>query len=123
MESYFFNEELPLAIEYGMPLDEFWNGEYDLFFAYQKAYINKVHRQCHIQGLYNQMALMSVMGNMFKKKDAKPIEYPKEDVFNPFKSSNIESNNNQTLLSSIDTTKSNRELYQIKKMLKERRND
>lgn len=106
-----------------MSLDDFWNGDCDLLFAYQKAYINKVHKQSHIQGIYNSLAFSTVIGNMFKKKDAKPIEYPQYDVFNPFSDANID-NNNKSVLNKIDTSKNNNGIFeQIEKLMRERRKD
>lgn len=116
METYYYVEELPLAIEYGMPIDEFWNGDIELFYAYQKAYINRLHRQSHIQGLYMNLALNVTYSNMFKKNNQKETEYPKFDVYNPF----LQNINNNSYISKIDTSTSNNELYQIKKRIKER---
>ena len=106
-----------------MSLHEFWNEDCDLLFAYQKAYINKVHRQSHIQGMYNNLAFSVVAGNMFRKKDTKPLEYPVNDVFNPFSNANVNSDSNKSLINTIDTSKNNNGIYQIKKMLRERRKD
>lgn len=118
METYYYVEELPLAIEYGMSIDEFWNGDIELFYAYQKAYINKLHKQSHIQGLYISLALNITYSNMFKKNSQQSTEYPKYDVYNPFLQ-NINKNNN-SYISKIDTSTNNNELYQIKKRIKER---
>ena len=118
METYYLVEELPLAIEYGMSLDDFWNGDFDLLFAYEKAYINKLHKQAHLQGLYINLALSVSLSNMFKKNSQRPVEYPKEDIFNPFKTT---IKNNNSTISKIDTSKNNNELYQLKKKIEERR--
>ena len=112
-------EELPLALEYGMTTDEFWNGNPDLLYAYQKAYINRVHKQSHIQGLYINLAMNVSLSNAFRSKGQEAVEYPKEDVFNPF-NNNI--NNNNKYINKIDTRNNNNELYNLKqRILEERR--
>lgn len=121
METYFYVEELPLAIEYGMSVDDFWNGDIDLFYAYEKAYINKLHKQAHIQSLYGKLAFELAMSNAFKKKEDKYIDYPNKDIYNPFNdNTNINGNNDKTI-NKIDVSKNNNELYQLKAKLKERR--
>ena len=111
---------MPLAIEYGMTPKQFWEDEIELFYVYQKAYINRVHKQAHITGLYINMALNTTFANMFKKKDAQALEYPKDDVFNPFNENN-KHDKEKSYISSIDTTKNNNGIYQIKKLIEERR--
>ena len=118
METYYIVEELPLALEYGMTSNDFWNEDCDLFYAYQKAYINKLHTNAHIQGLYNNLAFSIALGNVFKKKGEKPIEYPKEQVFSPF---NKKEEKEKTFVETIDTSKNNNGLYNLKQMLGERR--
>lgn len=119
METYYYVEELPLAIEYGMSIYEFWNEDIDLFYAYQKAYVNKTHSQAHIQGAYFNLAISIALSNAFKGKNDKEINYPKEDVFNPFKQEKTENKN--SVIANIDTSKNNKDLYQIKKRIEERR--
>lgn len=49
--------------------------------AYKKAFKLKKEEQnafAYIQGIYFRDALASTVGNMFKKKGAKAIEYPSE---------------------------------------------
>lgn len=107
-----------------MSLQEFWEEDCDLLFAYQKAYINKIHKQSHIQGMYNNLAFGNIVANMFKGKNQESVSYPQYDVFNPF--SNAEQQikeTNKKLLSTIDLSKNNNGIYQIKKKLRERRND
>ena len=120
MEAYYYVEELPLAIEYGMSIDEFWNGDIDLFYAYEKAYINRLHKQSHIQALYQKLAIEFAMSNAFKKKEDKYIEYPNEDIYNPF-NNNISVNNKNKVINKIDVSKNNNELYQLKAKMEERR--
>lgn len=118
METYYFVEELPLALEYGMTPHEFWNEDCDLFYAYQKAYINKLHANAYVQGLYNELAHAIALANSFKKKEDKLIEYPKEQVFNPF---NQQQEKEKTFIQQIDTSQNNNGLYNLKQMLSERR--
>ena len=121
METYYYVEELPLAIEYGMSIDEFWNGDIDLFQAYQKAYINRLHKQSHIQGLYTKLALELAMSNAFKGKNDKYVNFPNEDIYNPFNQSINVVNKEDKFINNIDVSKNNNELYQLKAKLKERR--
>ena len=88
METYYYVEELPLALEYGMTPEQFWDDDIDLLFAYQRAYVNRTHYQAHVQGLYNHIAFGVVMKNAFKKSGDKAAKYPNEPVVN------ISSNNN-----------------------------
>lgn len=67
---------LPLAIQYGMPLDEFWHGDMRLLEAYQKAYIRNVSYSNWLQGQYNFAAFGITMANAFAKNGAKRQEYP-----------------------------------------------
>lgn len=102
-----------------MTIEQFWYDDIELFYVYQKAYINRIHTQAHINGLYINLALSVTFGNMFKKNGSQAFEYPKKDVFNPF-NENV-SANNQSYIASIDTTKNNNKIYQIKKLIEERR--
>ena len=113
-------EELPLALQYGMTPQQFWEDDPDLIYAYQKEYINDLHKKAHANSLYNYLALSTSLANAFKDKNAKTIEFPKEDVFNPFTHANKQKE--KSFISSIDTTENNNQLYQIKKILTERGN-
>ena len=66
-----------------MPVDEFWNREKKLFDAYQKAYYTGLHEKSWLDGLYINVALCNLAGNIFAKKGAKALEYPQKP-FNPF---------------------------------------
>lgn len=79
IDNYYY-DLLSLAIEYGMTPKQFWEEDIELFYCYQNAYLNRIHTQCHTQGLYNSIALGVVLGNMLKKKGTKDIEYPKENL-------------------------------------------
>lgn len=118
-----YDEMLTLALEVGMTPNEFWENDINLFYAYQKSYINRTYKKAHIQGAYNNIAFGIVLANAFKDKNSKNIDYPKEDVLNPFNKENKEiANSNTNAISKIDTSKNNNGLYQIKKILEERRN-
>lgn len=119
MEEYYYFEELPLALQYGMNEEQFWDGRCDLIYVYEKAYINRIHTEAYLQGAYVEIALSTTMANMFRKKGAKPIAYPSEAILNPFNKKNVEKSN--SYLKSIDTTKNNNGLYQIKAKIEERR--
>lgn len=68
---------MPLAIQYGMPLNEFWHGDMRLLSAYQKSYIRGTHYSAWVQGQYNEAAYGVIMSNAFSKKGQKQAEYPK----------------------------------------------
>lgn len=115
-------EELPLALEYGMTLKEFWEEDCDLIYAYQKAYFNRLHNTSHLNGLYNLEAFKIVLNNAFVGDKNKFIDYPKEAIYNPFNS--LENKLSENNVMNIDTTKNNNYLYNIKnRIMKERRNN
>ena len=118
MEDYYFFEELPLALEYGMTPQQFWEEDEDLFFVYQQAYINRKHNEAHLIGLYVELAVEIGINNLFAKKSEKQ-NYPYEDVYNPLKAKKEKTE--KSLLSTIDTSKNNNGIYSIKKMIEERR--
>ena len=65
----------------GISWSEFWNMTPRTINAYKKAFKLKKEEQnafAYIQGIYFRDALASTVGNMFKKKGAKAIEYPSE---------------------------------------------
>ena len=75
---------LPKAIQYGMTPEQFWNDDGTLYYAYEKAYVTKLHTESHIQGMYNYLALETIFSNAFAKKGSKKVEYPTEAVFSPY---------------------------------------
>lgn len=111
-------EELPLALEYGMSLDDFWNGDCDLIYAYQKAYINKMHNTAYVNSLYNKVAYEVCLANAFRKKGTKATKFPTEAIFNPFSQKQKQE---KSYIQSIDTTNNNNGLYNLKAMIEERR--
>lgn len=63
-----------------MPLQEFWNDEPDLLWAYRKSYIEKeefkkemINFQSWLQGYYNRMAIVSSLNDKVKYL-SEPIE-------------------------------------------------
>lgn len=71
---------LPSAIEYGMSIEEFWEKDPELFWAYRFSYINKIKRQeelnnynAWLQGLYNYEGVSIALANSFGKSK---LKYP-----------------------------------------------
>lgn len=73
-----------MARQYGMSWDEFWHKDKRLFEVCQKAYYRNLYETAWINGIYVNVAVQNMAGNMFAKKGAKPLEYPHEP-FDPFK--------------------------------------
>lgn len=67
-----------------MTYDCFRNDDPDLFLAYQKAYLNKIHTQSFVNGLYVNLAINNAIFNAFRKSSDKPMSYPTEPIFNPY---------------------------------------
>lgn len=66
-----------------MSVAEFWHQDKRLYNAYQKAYYTNLHESSWLSGLYVNVALNNLAGNIFAKKGAKALEYP-DKPFNPF---------------------------------------
>ena len=71
---------LPSAIEYGMSVKDFWEGNPELFWAYRFSYINKIKRESEItnynawlQGLYFFEGISIALSNSFGKGN---LKYP-----------------------------------------------
>ena len=65
----------------GITWAEFWDMTPAIVEAYKQGFKIKKDEQntfAYIQGIYFRDALASTVGNMFKKKGAKAIEYPSE---------------------------------------------
>lgn len=101
-----------------MTIDQFWNERCDLIYIYEKQYVNRIHDEAYIYGAYVDIAISTAVANMFKK-GGEVIAYPSESILNPFNKNNM--SKKTTYLKSLDTSKSNKELYQIKTMMEERR--
>lgn len=67
---------MPLAVQYGMPLDEFWHGDMRLLEVYQKAYTRNVSYTAWLSGHYTMVAHSLALSNAFARKGAKQEEYP-----------------------------------------------
>ncbi len=76
-----YDKMLEDALSYGMTIKEFWENDLKGYLTYQKAYLRKIHRESHIQGLYVNMAIISNVSAILGKKGNKPVEYPQQDLF------------------------------------------
>lgn len=65
---------LPLAIQYGMPLDEFWHGDLRLLEAYQKAYIRDKSYTAWVNGSRVFEANSKAVANGNRTKQSDPVE-------------------------------------------------
>lgn len=63
-----------------MSVHEFWHEDKRLYDAYQKAFYNKLSEQSWLSGLYVNVALNNLAGNIFKKKGEKAFEYPDKPI-------------------------------------------
>lgn len=79
IDEYYY-DLLEKAIEYGMTPKQFWEEDIELFYCYRNAYIKRTHTQCHIQGLYNNIALSVTLNNILSDKKDK-AEYPNETLY------------------------------------------
>ena len=69
-----------MALQYGMSTYEFWHEDKKLFNAYRKAYYNRLSENSWLNGLYVNLALTNLAGNIFKKKGDKALEYPDSPI-------------------------------------------
>lgn len=76
----YYLELLKNAIKYGMKSNEFWNNDIQEYYAYEEAYIERLHEQTHLQGLYNHIALECVVSEILSKPQD-VIRYPKENEY------------------------------------------
>lgn len=77
-----FKDLLPSAIEYGMPIKDFWENDPELFWAYRFSYVNKLKREeemnnynAWLQGMYNFEGVSIALANSFGKSNHK---YPSQ---------------------------------------------
>lgn len=117
IDSYYY-DLLEQAIEYGMTPKQFWEEEVEMFFCYRNAYLQRLHNQCHIQGLYNFMAYSISIANMFKKNKSDKIEYPKDNLLKTSLEEHINKiNEKKVILKSNQVTKKNlEEQYRLRLM-------
>lgn len=59
-----------------MSLHDFWHGEMDLIYAYEKAYYNNLYQTAYVNGLYNTQAFTIAYGNAWNK--GKKADYGKD---------------------------------------------
>ena len=78
-------EWFPKAFEMGITWVEFWSLNphslmlmIDGYNEKQKSELTRSNYLSHLQGVYMVDAIMSTVGNMFKKKNAKPYKYPEK---------------------------------------------
>lgn len=117
IDSYYY-DLLEQAIEYGMTPKQFWEEEVEMFFCYRNAYLQRLHNQCHIQGLYNFMAYSISIANMFKKNKNDKIDYPKDNLLKTSLEEHINKiNEKKVILKSNQVTKKNlEEQYRLRLM-------
>ena len=77
-------EWLPYALSMGISYNDFWDMNPRIMNVHIAGYKKRVNTQLdydnyvsYLGGIYVRDALASTVGNMFSKKTAKPIEYPK----------------------------------------------
>lgn len=80
------------AIKYGMTPKEFWHSDINDYYAYEIAYVEKLHETTHLQGYYNYIALQTIFSNMFRKDGEKVEHYPKQNLYIEFENNNGNSN-------------------------------
>lgn len=117
IDSYYY-DLLEQAIEYGMTPKQFWEEEVEMFFCYRNAYLQRLHNQCHIQGLYNFMAYSISIANMFKNNRSDKIEYPKDNLLKTSLEEHINKiNEKKVILKSNQVNKKNlEEQYRLRLM-------
>ncbi|MFI3329106.1 MAG: hypothetical protein R3Y05_01315 [bacterium] len=76
-----YEQMLEDGLSYGMTIREFWEMDLKGYITYQKAYLRKLHRESHIQGLYFNLAIISNVSSILGKKGSKPTPYPDEDLY------------------------------------------
>lgn len=81
---------LPLAVEIGLPIEDFWGNYEYLFDVYAKAYSNRTNREAWLQGVYTLRALETSINNVMPmavatalggtKGKFEPIQYFNEPI-------------------------------------------
>lgn len=67
----------------GMTYEQYWYGDPLMVRAFYKAHKLRqqlVNEEAWLNGVYVYRALDSTVGNMFRKKGAKPSEYPQKPI-------------------------------------------
>ena len=65
---------LPLAVQYGMPLNEFWYGDVRLLGVYQKAYMRDKSYTAWLNGAYIFEANSKAIANGNRVKRSDPVQ-------------------------------------------------
>ena len=74
-------EWIPYALAMGISYNDFWDMNpriMNIHIAGHKRKLEYDNYVAYLGGIYVREALLCTVGNMFSKKGAKPIEYPKE---------------------------------------------
>lgn len=71
---------MPEALKYGMSTHEFWHEDKKLYKAYQRSYYSRLSETSWLNGMYVNVALNTLAGNILKKKGGKTYEYPNEPI-------------------------------------------
>ena len=103
----------------GISWEEFWNMTPRVIDAHKKAFKIKKDEQntfAYIQGIYFRDALASTVGNMFKKKGAKAIEYPSEP-YNLYANTNEENGNEDGGMSEAEKRKKTEALFGMLRLM------
>lgn len=69
-----------MAIQYGMSAHEFWHEDKQLFNSYRRAYYTRLSEESWVNGLYFDIALNNLAGNICRKKGEKELKYPNEPL-------------------------------------------
>ena len=82
---------LPQCLAVGMTEEYFWNAypiELEPYFEAQKIRRRIHDEEAHVQGLYIMEAFGVVLGNAFRKKNTKPLEYRKQPILKEIEEKN-----------------------------------
>lgn len=74
---------LPQCLAVGITEEYFWNAypiELDPYFEAQKIRRRIHDEEAYVQGIYTMEAFAVVLGNAFRKKNTKPLEYRKNPI-------------------------------------------
>lgn len=79
MREFFTKEWFPQCMAIGITWEQFWEMNPRIVNAHiegHKLFIKEQNALYHLEGAYTVKALEATVGNMFKKKGVKAIEYP-----------------------------------------------
>lgn len=78
-----FERDCPYYLSIGMTYEQYWYGDVWMVRAFHKADKLRQEREntnAWLLGAYVGRAIESTIGNAFRKKGAKPAEYPKQPI-------------------------------------------